>query len=1030
MPKKRVEAGRPSAHVSLHIGASFHAAWETILLPWFQAAGRFSWQQRQPTLVAVPFRSHAYAIKGLLLDRGVSLLGIRFVSPAELRELLAARSEMRLALREHLRLLLSIAAEERMKLPEDPALREKRMLEADFLAAKSVARAPDHLLRTIDQLGAAGWDFSAVELPALHEIATRFQERLAGCGFELIHTADRRALDQALASPPLFTNILVTGFNGAHWPLWPLLQAAVVSAKEATVLLEDPRDVGRDIDEAWAGTWEEAFGEAKPISLPENQIADSLFSEEEMRGASVGPVDRSFVVGADTTEQAEGIAQQCLHFLADPSCDRVGIVFSGAGVLSRLVANALARLKIPHYDGLARFLPGLFEAADWRAWLRLQESLRINSLLHFVNALSDYGELFPDLSLATFERTLRSAYAEVLIDDLDVLRRFCAQESGGTKEKVAAALDSISFLPARARFPEFHRATKAALNRLGWKSHWAEISRRTGDWVDKLDIEISRALYLRWLGEITFSFTAARETIGDHPYARVQLLTVPQAQGQEWSHLIFAGWNEGSWPPRETGEFARQDEIDAFNRSIQKLNRRASRQGRQGEGHIAIRENHTLYLGPAQQRQIALRQFETLVKSGTQQITFTASLVQEDAPERLWNPSELFTRHYQEANNSPLTQKAMNQLQARTRSWLDKSRDPKRSDLKASREIESTRIAYDARRDPNVPSGEYDFAFRSKPSVAPTLSVSEFEQLIAAPGLVWLKKYLGVKAADESSNLWNSSTGKWVHDWLAAIAAGTAKTFTRLPNSTEMERRVYAAAETKQSHVADLCRAAGKPLPDWWSGGWRNALFLARALAEKLGALTDWPWMATEWTIDGDFAVKVTENAALSLRGRIDLLLARSAPSAGSLATENLWIIDYKTGAKKALATAKQDADGGRPALKKKLLDGSALQLGLYALAASKLGAQRTEVSLLSPLVRRLEPQISSDEFSSERDIFAELARMQQTGIFGMHGPLRSAYRFTDDYPLATLAIDPDILEQRWELTHPALVREEEDSFW
>jgi hypothetical protein len=47
-----------------------------------------------------------------------------------------------------------------------------------------------------------------------------------------------------------------------------------------------------------------------------------------------------------------------------------------------------------------------------------------------------------------------------------------------------------------------------------------------------------------------------------------------------------------------------------------------------------------------------------------------------------------------------------------------------------------------------------------------------------------------------------------------------------------------------------------------------------------------------------------------------------------------------------------------------------------------------------------------------------------------MHGPLRSAFRFTDDYPLAALAIEPDILEQRWELTHPALVRDEEDLFW
>jgi hypothetical protein len=219
-------------------------------------------------------------------------------------------------------------------------------------------------------------------------------------------------------------------------------------------------------------------------------------------------------------------------------------------------------------------------------------------------------------------------------------------------------------------------------------------------------------------------------------------------------------------------------------------------------------------------------------------------------------------------------------------------------------------------------------------------------------------------------------------------------------------------------------------VPDWWTGGWRNAVFVARVLAEKLATVAGWPWMATEWTIDDDRPVKVTENAALLLRGRIDLLLAHTEPKAGSLATDELWIIDYKTGAKKALATARQDAEGRRPVLKKKLLDGSALQLGLYALAASGLGSKQVEVSLLSPLVRLLEPQMSGADFASEMDIFVALAEMQQTGIFGMHGPLRSAFRFTDDYPLATLAIDADILEQRWELTHPALVRDEEDMFW
>ena len=62
--------------------------------------------------------------------------------------------------------------------------------------------------------------------------------------------------------------------------------------------------------------------------------------------------------------------------------------------------------------------------------------------------------------------------------------------------------------------------------------------------------------------------------------ARMQLLSVAQAQNQDWSHLIFAGWNERVWPPPASTEFARAEEIRAFNRSVQQLNKRAARQGR------------------------------------------------------------------------------------------------------------------------------------------------------------------------------------------------------------------------------------------------------------------------------------------------------------------------------------------------------------------------------------------------------------------------------------------------------------------
>ena len=60
-----------------------------------------------------------------------------------------------------------------------------------------VIAACRHSSPELDQLGAAGWNFSALNLPALHQVVRQFHRRLELCGFELIHAADRRALDRA-----------------------------------------------------------------------------------------------------------------------------------------------------------------------------------------------------------------------------------------------------------------------------------------------------------------------------------------------------------------------------------------------------------------------------------------------------------------------------------------------------------------------------------------------------------------------------------------------------------------------------------------------------------------------------------------------------------------------------------------------------------------------------------------------------------------------------------------------------------------
>jgi hypothetical protein len=178
-------------------------------------------------------------------------------------------------------------------------------------------------------------------------------------------------------------------------------------------------------------------------------------------------------------------------------------------------------------------------------------------------------------------------------------------------------------------------------------------------------------------------------------------------------------------------------------------------------------------------------------------------------------------------------------------------------------------------------------------------------------------------------------------------------------------------------------------------------------LAEGVTRLPGGAYAATEWRIE-DAAVPVGSET-LHVRGRIDLLLGPAAT------LDDLWLVDYKTGNRSALRTADIEK-------------GEGLQLALYALALRASGANEVGLSLLTPALRLEEPQIRVGDLDALAGLWRGLLHVQNTGIFGMRGPLRQEFGFSQEYPLATLAIDPDILAEKWALTHPELSPAESDS--
>src|SRR6266851_5465324 len=97
------EVKKSSPNVSLHIGASPEAAWKNVVRPWFETIGQAALSNVQPSTVVTASRSQAYFFRDQLLGAGKSLLGVRFLSPPQLRETLLRQVKLKLPLREHLR---------------------------------------------------------------------------------------------------------------------------------------------------------------------------------------------------------------------------------------------------------------------------------------------------------------------------------------------------------------------------------------------------------------------------------------------------------------------------------------------------------------------------------------------------------------------------------------------------------------------------------------------------------------------------------------------------------------------------------------------------------------------------------------------------------------------------------------------------------------------------------------------------------------------------------------------------------------
>lgn len=978
--------------IQLLLGGTFEDTWREVARPWFAAAAKTALSSTEPWVVLAPSRAWGHALKARLVAEGLDLGGVFFWTPGEMRDHLRHRlaDAPALAVREHLHLLLAAVAER-----------------SDTAPGRNLAREPGRLLRSLDQLTAAGHDARALGFAPAEKLAGRFAAALRESGWTTV-----QAYDWQLAHHPpegAVAALLVLGFDAAHWELWPLLHAAARASHACTVVLVPPRSKAELLDQAWIGTWEQAFDAAEPVPAagapsPFANLAHRMENPEGAAKAPAGAAGVEVLVGRNAREQAGAIVAQCLAFLHDPRATRIGVLFPGPGPLSREVSAQLLRYGIPHFDAFGHAAPPPSTALRLHAWVALQHTYRVEPLLRLLDLDADAAR--PE----RFEEMLDRAYGDVLVDDLPVVSARLRDLGRPDHLEAARFLARYPRLPAESTLGGMLDATRAAWSALGWTDLLAEVDAQALHVAPLKDRPLTLAAWMDWLSHVAPGAPQVRDADAANPLAVVHLLAYAQAEGLPWSHLVMADLNEGHWPPgADPAGFLSDDRIA-------ELNAGALEQGRQGEGHVTARAGRSLILGSAERRDLDRRQFYNLVEAAGVGLALACALESESDSGRVVPPGSFLSHLYFTAFGEPLTEARMQDLRTATADWLARLPPPPRVEPpEQPSAIDQAAAAHRARRAAQA-FGPYECAFaKAPPPHKASLSCKEWERAVGDPAGVWLSLYLGVSPAGDFSvtDRWPLTRGTWVHRWLAEALCPVSGRFEQRARGPDIAARVRRAAAATHRAIAHAFTSGGRAEPQWWRARVAHAEWMALQFARRLAELKDWPVAATEWTLPAP-AHASASRGRLDLRGRIDVLFAREH---GAPVPAACWVADFKTGNEKALSEKNLAA---------RLLQGHGIQVCLYALAIEQAGAREVAVSLLTPDAT-VAPQAPLEAIRAPAAFWDGLVRMQEGGVFGMRGAVRAEFGVSLELPLATLPIEPDLLEEKWALTHPGLAEEEAD---
>ncbi len=929
-------------------------AWEDGLREWCRAASGAALDGVQSWFIAAA-AGQVYWLKERALREGLTLFGIRFLSPGALRfELCALLGVPAAPLGgETLEFLLKLEAMRRV----DPE-------------SLSQARAPGALLKAVARLRAAGWQGGAGNLPiSSHALRTLESSRAWGPAL------DDELLFQAGMAVGLSLRTCFFAWDAAHWEHLSLFEAAARASSSCESYQPMPRPPAEALQQGWIKavearlkTGHEICGESGFSSA--NEALVSRLEGVDLE-ASV-PQPPRFLIGRDWGDEVALVRDCVLERLATLNAgERLGVIVSRRSPSSLEIVRTLADAGIPLFDETK-------ENQEPEAVVAIQlQVIRYHllgcdaeELVRLIDLLNDLpSDAWTWFSRERARRDLLEGFASLQTRNARLLVHGFENPEGPSVVRLAGLVEALGSWEGKMTWAGAREKWERCLRGFGLgveslEPNWSLVAELAG-----ASAPMEGAAFLEYLQAILSAGKTERAKDADANYAAVTVTTFSQAWGRAWDGLIFFDSNEGQWPVKpEENPFL----DDALCRTLNA--RKSARQG--------------YLLDSNEQSAVEQSHFLDLLENCRGEVAFAAVSRSDADASRDAYPNEWVIRALVESAPGEGTRLAILDSWRKAVAICRKPRP--RLGAEDRRHLE--RVHAD-RRDPALPFDEYLFNFGGSSFVSGKWSPAELDAAAISPATFALRKILGAESAGNGEFLRNErhAVGRRVHRWLGQALGGGAD-FAPFEYSPEARRALKEAARQTERDLADRFRMEGATLPLWWKSALRKAVWNAWACLPPLAGLQPGRFFAMEYTILREVA---TDGGNMKLEGRIDLLLA-DRPLLEDAALE---VIDFKTG--RAAPPTLSTLDRGK-----------GFQFAAYFLMMKAAGASSVDVEVVRPKDGLLTVFRNADERELRRKL-GGLARMQRGLDFGQLGPMVAQWTVCETLPMATTPISPRTLERK-----------------